>query len=758
MAKHVIRLLQVAAAIFLGVWFGGRLSALPHRDIVLVQRGSELAVEGAADATAVPITADVDGAKVLTRQGVDAALCCITERLTTRIKTSGASVVELQAGDSPQSLVVSGNCQEVIKTCGGKVVIVTASQDQAKIANGAAVRLTNLWDRLGEGIKSGAQGVETVLITDRSAEKLGGFASMPNSNIIVCDANTPERYLGLRILRHICQRLAAGHGDVLGLSPVERQTFGSALARSLFGLVYDEEPALQAYWDVTRLVPSHRKGRQDLRAREPELFRELARAIRRYGLSDLTLEHCARIVVCERAFVESTTEALSNAGPRTGKKTVESAEMPGALAPLEGSIRIASNYHGLYEECGCIGPPRGGMLRLIEELSGARGALNVLVGPMLDRRPDLGIREPVAKWTLESLTALPDTLLVPSLSELLTLESCSEKTRENVIAANATARRKGPAVPKWKDVSVPGLGLSRVVGLVWPQTLGEQEHDVIAGLDRWTVTDPSDALQVVVAATPVDMPLVVACSAPTALGALEGRTAPSVVIVGEPKLMGRDYRVVVWPITNAGAQEASVLYVCTRLLNYGYSAVSLSASGQGVVWTHQDRWLNGRPSPDTPVYAKYAELLGLLEVGGGNSAAEQPDAGNPGAVYAGTGACCVCHSVQFERWKRTPHGRALDGLKDVGRHRVRSCVACHVVGFARATGYDMTKPSEHLEHVGCEACHGAASLHAKNPLVSVPVRNPGLQECRVCHTVQHSHLESRPAEYMDRAVSTCRGQ
>jgi hypothetical protein len=109
---------------------------------------------------------------------------------------------------------------------------------------------------------------------------------------------------------------------------------------------------------------------------------------------------------------------------------------------------------------------------------------------------------------------------------------------------------------------------------------------------------------------------------------------------------------------------------------------------------------------------------------------------NPGKVeYVGSERCKKCHEYAYEIWEKTPHSRAYKTLVDAKRPSNRQydpeCIVCHTVGFGYLSGYinekrtplpllprkghqPVEKAKHHLRDVGCEACHGPASLHVAN--------------------------------------------
>jgi hypothetical protein len=179
---------------------------------------------------------------------------------------------------------------------------------------------------------------------------------------------------------------------------------------------------------------------------------------------------------------------------------------------------------------------------------------------------------------------------------------------------------------------------------------------------------------------------------------------------------------------------------------------------------------------DNPIHAllqKYAE-----EVRDKNDLAKYPhDARHPVQVtfpkaeYVGSEACQDCHPHAYKIWLAHPHSRAYQTLENrAKRPSLRQydgeCIQCHVTGwspgtidtgpgFGYRTGFTNEKDTPHLKGVGCESCHGPASLHvqnkknvkfreALNPLKAKPGQDPKVAAnridamCQKCHDQDNS--------------------
>jgi hypothetical protein len=107
--------------------------------------------------------------------------------------------------------------------------------------------------------------------------------------------------------------------------------------------------------------------------------------------------------------------------------------------------------------------------------------------------------------------------------------------------------------------------------------------------------------------------------------------------------------------------------------------------------------------------------------------------------YVGTQTCASCHGAAVRWWRTTNHGRAYATLADQNKNFNLSCVGCHVTGYLRPGGSTVTHVAN-LQNVGCESCHGPASMHVEDPQharVNV-VRSPIENVCLGCHNHEHS--------------------
>jgi len=108
-----------------------------------------------------------------------------------------------------------------------------------------------------------------------------------------------------------------------------------------------------------------------------------------------------------------------------------------------------------------------------------------------------------------------------------------------------------------------------------------------------------------------------------------------------------------------------------------------------------------------------------------------------GKTYAGSSGCSRCHEKQHRHWQATRHARAFDTLRKANHEYDPECVRCHVTGFDFRTGFLTAEKSPDLTGVGCEACHGPLSGHAKEPKERRSAQKPEAT-CIGCHEAERS--------------------
>lgn len=100
-------------------------------------------------------------------------------------------------------------------------------------------------------------------------------------------------------------------------------------------------------------------------------------------------------------------------------------------------------------------------------------------------------------------------------------------------------------------------------------------------------------------------------------------------------------------------------------------------------------------------------------------------------TFLGPSACLPCHEPIVKEWRGTEHAKAYQTLARRGSFSPR-CAACHVTGWGQAGGFADPGASPHLLDVSCEACHGPAADHVRQP--ARPYGKISIANCTSCHT------------------------
>ncbi len=87
--------------------------------------------------------------------------------------------------------------------------------------------------------------------------------------------------------------------------------------------------------------------------------------------------------------------------------------------------------------------------------------------------------------------------------------------------------------------------------------------------------------------------------------------------------------------------------------------------------------------------------------------------------YVGSEKCQKCHKSAYKVWHNSDHAHAFRSLENAKKPSLRQydpeCIVCHTVGFGYHSGYTTAEKTPRLKDVGCESCHGPASLHVLKP-------------------------------------------
>lgn len=105
-------------------------------------------------------------------------------------------------------------------------------------------------------------------------------------------------------------------------------------------------------------------------------------------------------------------------------------------------------------------------------------------------------------------------------------------------------------------------------------------------------------------------------------------------------------------------------------------------------------------------------------------------------MYLGDKSCNSCHPKIYQKWKNTPHARAISSLESKNKNFDQDCLVCHVTGMENlgtAGGFLSTEKTPWMVNVQCEACHGPGAEHVQNNKIK-PLYKAGRDICLKCHT------------------------
>lgn len=140
--------------------------------------------------------------------------------------------------------------------------------------------------------------------------------------------------------------------------------------------------------------------------------------------------------------------------------------------------------------------------------------------------------------------------------------------------------------------------------------------------------------------------------------------------------------------------------------------------------------------------------------------------GEPAGFLEAAKGCTSCHRVH-ESTPEVPHPgiafrtrvAANNGAEPVG---AESCASCHPIRDRLLEASHHASLAAAEDATGCEACHGAGSLHAETSGVARLITRPdhaadGIATCRSCHEQVHPsefHWQDRPAPLLSDGM-TC---
>jgi len=107
-------------------------------------------------------------------------------------------------------------------------------------------------------------------------------------------------------------------------------------------------------------------------------------------------------------------------------------------------------------------------------------------------------------------------------------------------------------------------------------------------------------------------------------------------------------------------------------------------------------------------------------------------------IYVGTDACRQCHEGQYARFSEfSKKSHSYQGVRKLAKglteNEIKGCWQCHTTGYGKPGGFRSEAETPHLQHTGCEVCHGPGSVHAVSQSAADIVAVPTMKDCEGCH-------------------------
>jgi hypothetical protein len=407
---------------------------------------------------------------------------------------------------------------------------------------------------------------------------------------------------------------------------------------------------------------------------------------------------------------------------------VQSKPASKAILPEAISIVFTGEQNGHLTPCGCAKPMLGGLPRrssFMKTASNSSALVSVENGDIVEtigRQNELK-----AETTVEALNKLDYAVL--NLGEkdfqlgIPFLRSLQSRFKGVVLSANALGEDNSPIFKPFALVRKEINGGLRKVAII----------GVISAQFAENVTPFNPELRI-------------------------ENPEKSIERVKQEMVSASDFRVLLYHGSKAEAQDLARQFPIFDLVVFSHEGDHpvdaetdgksvLASAGQDGKYVGVAKLMTGK-LPEVsytelaPIFADEAEVqqikLAYLErVNAEDLLAKVPKSPIPGGkAYMGGAACKTCHGAPHKIWVSSPHSHAMQSLKEVNEDRDPECVACHVVGLDRQSGYVNREKTPHLLDVGCESCHGPASAHLKNP--TTKMGKVGAAACAPCHIPQHS--------------------
>lgn len=600
-------------------------------------------------------------------------------------------------------------------------------------------------DRVAQLPQNGADA--WILVADLALlqKKIGAVAESPLSNLLIAPTELGDDFVRKRMRAHATAAAMIGNGTdqlvaaALAAADAENELDAITGARPESGLYRAALQAASMQWalmDLTRIQPQN----YDAITALSFLTAALADPRSRHAIGDAKSSSIAMPLVWQ-AMCRMLEE-----GPRL---TVLQDQPPVVQAEqrnvAEGHIVLLGDLQGQIEDCGCIGPPAGGLSRLADAVLHSAGdearPLYVGIGNYLGSVRTIRGSADLAKLGARLVALIgesalmnygPNDLLQASLHPSITDEMFAKHQR--CITINVTSKKTNQPIGKaiateYNDQPCLVLGVAGSTGIGVMARERALMHrlfefdDAVETVRRCLQALELDAgIQVIVVCCGVGMATVGALAdvVPNAIFIVSGENVGFAERMRKLPSIGQVEGSVV--VAHHGGSSSATAVDCPEGKPVSAREVVMGAAVAG---------------------ARVLEVLhqrSATRVGHETAALMQPAAvaGESPAGLVGSQSCRACHRAEYSQWSTTPHATAMQTLADVDRRRVDYCVQCHVTGFM-ANGFNYSEATDHLAGVGCEVCHGPGGKHVTDP-ASPMIRLPPKELCLVCHTSEHSAM------------------
>ena len=164
----------------------------------------------------------------------------------------------------------------------------------------------------------------------------------------------------------------------------------------------------------------------------------------------------------------------------------------------------------------------------------------------------------------------------------------------------------------------------------------------------------------------------------------------------------------------------------------------LENSKEGEVCTYINRFIAlEKKLPEQPEVQKVVDrakaAVHLMAKKRTTAVAQRP------SLYLGWRRCAECHPDQKNAWLKSRHADSYQTLVNKKQQFNLDCLPCHVTGITATNEQQALSLAKEYQQVGCEACHGAGTEHAKTQgKRPIPTPRPTATVCLHCHTPEHS--------------------